>query len=253
MLAPGGNIIDAVLGGGFPEALSRASIKRRRDWFLAYAQALTQRDIPDLAALEKIGILPRLIQHAALYSGQLVNLTELGARLGLDGKTVDRWLVLLEDVFLARRVQPWFRNSFKRLSKTPKLHFFDTGLLAALKGVDAAAIARDRSELCPLLESFVFAELCKAIAVGEDATSISHYRDKDQVEVDFVLERTPGRVVGIEVKAAATVRPDDFKGLKRVRAAAGDGFSAGIVLYDGDTLMPFGDDLYAAPISMLWE
>ena len=247
------DIVDAVLGGGFPEALSRASARRRRDWFLAYAQSLAQRDIPDLAALDKIGVLPRLIEHAALYSSQLVNLTDIGARLGLDGKTVDRWLVLLENVFLARRVQPWYRNGFKRLSRTPKLHFFDTGLLAALKGVDADAIARDRRELGSLLESFVFAELSKAIAVGDDTISISHYRDKDQVEVDFVLERTPGRIVGIEVKAGATVRPQDFNGLKRVRAAAGNGFVTGIVLYDGDTLMPFGDDLYAAPFSILWE
>jgi len=248
-----GDIVEIALAGGFPEALSRSTPRRRRDWFLAYAEALAQRDIPDLASLEKAGVLPRLIEHAALYAGQLVNLSETGARLGLDGKTVDRWLVLLEQVFLVRRVQPWFRNSFKRLSKTPKLHFYDTGLLAALRGMDAARLQRERQEVGALLESFVFTELSKMIAAGGDRISINHYRDGHQVEVDFVLERTPGDIVGIEVKAAATAQPDDFKGLKRVREAAGRSFRTGVLLYDGDTVVPFGDGLYAAPFSILWS
>lgn len=249
----GDDLIEMVLAGGFPEALSRSSSKRRRDWFLAYARSLAQRDIPELAVLDKVGILPRLIEHAALYAGQIVNLSELGGQLGLDGKTIDRWLVLLEHVFLAQRVQPWYRNGFKRLTKAPKLHFFDSGLLAALRGTSVDRLAQDRRAFGSLLESFVFAELSKAVALSDDRVSISHYRDKDQVEVDFVLERVPGQVVGIEVKAAATVRADDFRGLRRIRDAAADDFVAGIVLFDGDMVIPFDDDLYAAPLSLLWD
>jgi uncharacterized protein len=252
-IAPENDLVDTVLSGGFPEALTRTSFKRRRDWFRAYVESLAQRDIPDLADLDKIGILPRLIEQAALYSGQVVNLTGIGMDLSLDSKTVDRWLTLLENVFLVHRVRTWFRNSFKRLSKTPKLQFFDSGVLAALRNIDADTILRDRTPFGPLLETFVFAELSKSIAVGEHRTSISHYRDKDQIEVDFVLERAPGQVVGIEVKASATVTMRDFAGLKRVHEAAGEGFACGIVLYDGDTLLPFGDKLYALPMSLLWN
>jgi uncharacterized protein len=247
------DLVDVVLGGGFPEALERPSARRRREWFISYARSLAQRDIPDLAALDKIGVMPRLIEQAALYSGQTVNLSAIGMNLGLDAKTVERWLALLENVFLMARVRPWFRNSFKRLTSTPKLQFIDSGLLAALRRVDAAAIARDRSQFGPLLESFVFSELAKCVAVGDSHVSISHYRDKDKVEIDFILERMPGQVVGIEVKASATVHSKDFKGLKRVRETLGDDFVCGVVLYDGDTLLPFGDRLYAAPMSLLWN
>jgi predicted AAA+ superfamily ATPase len=247
-----GDLEQMVLAGGFPEALSRANAKRRADWFAAYIDALTQRDIPDLASIDKVGVLPRLIDYAALYAGQIVNLSELGARLHIDGKTVDRWLTLLEQVFLARRIPPWFRNGFKRLAKSPKLHFYDTGLLAAIRGIDVAHLASNRQAFGGLLESFVFAELSKIIATSEHRTSISHYRDKDQVEVDFVLERPGGQVVAIEVKASATAGPDDFKGLKRVREAAGAGFRAGFLLYDGDNLIQMDENLYASPFSILW-
>lgn len=249
---PATDLVDLVLGGGFPEALARTAPNRRRAWFRSYVEALAQRDIPDLAALDKIGVMPRLIEQGAFYSGQIVNNSAIGADLGLDSKTVDHWLVLLENVFLLRRVRPWFRNSFKRLSRMPKLQFIDSGLLAASKGVDAELIARDRSQLGPLLECFVYSELLKMLMLRDHHISISHYRDKDQAEVDFILERTPEQIVGIEVKSAATVYPKDFRGLKRVQDAAGESFACGVVLYDGDLVLPFGPKLYAAPLSMLW-
>jgi predicted AAA+ superfamily ATPase len=152
-----------------------------------------------------------------------------------------------------RRVRPWFRNGLKRLVKTPKLYFVDSGLLAALNGVDAERIARDRFLLGPLLECFVYAELAKAVALAPKRTMISHYRDKDQAEVDFVLERTPGKIVGVEVKASVTVWPRDFKGLLRLREAAGESFAFGILLHDGERIAPFSDRLIAAPLSVLWR
>lgn len=182
----------------------------------------------------------------------MLNLSDLGQRVGVDGKTIERWLSLLEKMFLVCRVRPWFRNNLKRLVRTPKLHFVDSALLAALAGTDAGAIARDRTRLGPLLECFVHAELQKTIALSGERTSLTHYRDKDQAEVDFVLERTPGRIVGIEVKASATVRPQDFRGLARLKEAAGDGFAMGILLHDGERMMSYGEQLAAAPISSLW-
>lgn len=134
----------------------------------------------------------------------------------------------------------------------PKLQFIDSGLLAAIKGVDAESIARDRSQLGSLLECFVYSELLKMLMLRNQDISISHYRDKDQAEVDFILERTPEQIVGIEVKAAATVYPKDFRGLKRVLEAAGESFACGVVLYDGDLVLSFGPKLYAVPYSCLW-
>ncbi len=250
---PTPDLIERVLGGGYPEALARSGAARRRDWLVAYARSLAERDVVDIAEIASTAMMRRLIEHAALTAGQLLNKTELGGRIGYDAKTVDRWLALLEKIFLIREVRPWFRNGLKRLIKTPKLHFLDSGLLAALTGVDAERIGRDRAALGPLLECFVHGELAKAIALAEPHTTISHYRDKDQAEVDFVVERTPGEIVGIEVKAAVTVRPEDFKGLTRLREAAGAGFAQGVLLHDGEAIIPFGDRLVAAPFSVLWR
>ena len=249
---PTDDLIERVVSGGFPEARSRTVPARRRRWLRAYARALAERDVSEIAAVDKSVEMSRLIDHAAAASGQLLNMTALGSRLGIDGKTVDRWLTLLEHMFLVRRIRAWHRNRLKRLVRTPKLHFLDSGLLAALRGTGAADIAGNREKLGPLLECFVHAEIAKAAALSDETTTVSHYRDKDRVEVDLVLERSPDRVAGIEVKAGATVRPRDFRGLERLRSAAGDGFACGIVLHDGERVQQTGPRLYAMPVKMLW-
>lgn len=252
LTGPTGDLTERVISGGFPEALSRAAPSRRRSWLRAYARSLAERDVSDIASIAKRNDLSRLIGHAAVSAGQLLNLSALGSRIGVDGKTVDRWLALFEHMFLIRRVAAWHRSGLKRLVKAPKLHFLDSGLLAALQRVSAATVARDRQKLGPHLESFVYAEIAKTATLSGDELAISHYRDKDQVEIDFVLERSPGAVVGIEVKAGATVRPRDFKGLKRLREAAADRFSCGIILHDGDRVQKAASRLFAMPVKMLW-
>ena len=172
---------------------------------------------------------------------------------GVDSKTVDRWLVLLEHMFLVRRVRVWHGSGLKRLVKAPKLHFLDSGLLAALQRTGTTEIEKDRTALGPLLECFVHAEITKAIALAEEPTTISHYRDKDGIEVDLVLERSPGTIVGIEIKASATARPQDFRGLARLRETAGDRFACGIVLHDGDRIQQTGAGMFAMPVKTLWE
>jgi predicted AAA+ superfamily ATPase len=220
-----------VLAGGFPEALARPDPLRRGAWLNAYAKSLADRDAADLADVSKTAELSRLLGLAAAGAGQTVNLAALARTLGVDAKTVDRWLVLLEQMFVIQRVSAWHRNDLKRLAKTPKLHFLDTGLLAALSRTDARLIAGDRQRLGALLEGFVFSELAKMATQQNERLYVSHFRDHDKEEVDLVLER-PGAIVGIEVKATASVKPDDFRGLKALQAATGKAFIAGIVLHD---------------------
>jgi predicted AAA+ superfamily ATPase len=149
-------------------------------------------------------------------------------------------------------VRPWHRNEIARLVKTPKLHFMDSGLLSALRGHTSARLRQERQLFGPVLEGFVFTELRKACAWSEGAVSLHHFRDRDGHEVDFVLESAAGAVVGIEVKASATVTRGDFEGLRRLRDAAGAAFVTGIVLHDGEQTLAFGDRLYAAPLSAMW-
>jgi uncharacterized protein len=248
----GANLVRAVLIGGYPEMLQRAQPKRRNAWARSYIRAIVQRDVREIAEVEKLDQVPRLLRVLAHHSGQLTNFTQIGGQIGLDDKTTRSYVGILEQLFLVKRVEPWFRNRLSRLLKTPKLHFLDSGLLAVLLRANAERIAANRSLFGPLLETFVFSEVMKQEAWLEDGCVLSHYRDKDQDEVDVVAENELGEIVGIEVKASATVGGGDFKGLKKLAAATGKDFKLGVVLYDGEQSLPFGDRMYAAPVSCLW-
>ena len=252
-MGPTPDLIERTLGGGYPTALARSVPSRRSTWLRSYARTLAERDVSEIASVNKREEMARLITLAAVMTGRLLNLSDLGAHVGVDSKTVDRWLTLLEHMFLIRRVQAWHNSKLKRLVKMPKIQFLDSGLLASLQRTSTAEIARDRQKLGPLLKSFVHAEIAKAIAIWDDATTVSHYRDKDGVEVDFVLERAPGAVVGIEVKAGATAHPRDFRGLNRLKDALLDRFVCGILLHDGERIQRIAPNLYAMPFRVLWE
>lgn len=241
-----------VTAGGYPDAIKRRIEQRRHDWYRAYIDSLVERDVPDVAAINGGNQFPELLAICARFAGQLTNSSEIGRSLGRDHKTVAHYLQILEQIYLIKTVPPWSRNELSRLVKSPKLHFIDSGLLCALRGISSARLHSDRTLLGPLLETFVFSELVKAIGWAEDRLSIFHYRDKDQFEVDFVIENSAGSVVGIEVKAAASITRRDFAGIERVAAAAGSAFVQGIVLYDGDQFLPFGSNMYAVPLTALW-
>ncbi len=162
-------------------------------------------------------------------------------------------MTLLQRVFLVEELPPWHANRMSRLIKTPKLHVCDTGLACALLDADASALGADRSLLGQLLETFVFQELRRQASWYDNPTTFYHYRDKDGVEVDIVLEQGPRSLAGVEVKAAATVTSADFRGLRRLKAAAGSRLFSGVVLYDGEASARFGDGLFAVPIRHLWE
>ena len=252
-LLVGKDLVEAAVIGGYPEMLGRSGPQRRAAWARDYVRAIVERDVRDIAEIDKLEQMPRLLRALAHHAGQLTNFSQLAGQLRLDDKTARRYAGVLEQLFLVRRVEPWFRNHLKRIVKTPKLHFLDSGLLAALIGATSERIAKDRSLFGPILETFVVAEILKLATWSDIAVTLHHYRDKDQDEVDLVLEDAGGALVGIEVKAAATVTAADFKGLRKVADVAGDAFRLGIVLYDADRIVPFGEKLYAVPLSCLWK
>jgi predicted AAA+ superfamily ATPase len=248
----GDDLVDAVFTGGYPEMIHRRDRQRRRAWARGYVNAIVQRDVRDIAELEKMEEMPRLLKVLAHHSGQLTNFTQIGGQIGLDDKTTRKYVAVLEQLFLVRRLEPWFRNRLKRLVKTPKLHFLDSGLLAAVLGATEERIGKDRSVFGQLLETFAFAEVMKQVDWLAETCRLYHYRDKDQDEVDIIVEGGGGDVVGIEVKAAATVTAGDFKGLRKLSAACGKDFKLGVVLYDAEQTVPFGERMFAVPISCLW-
>ncbi|MEW5947299.1 MAG: ATP-binding protein [bacterium] len=249
----GSVLAERIMAGGFPAALARSIPRRRAAWYRDYIETLVQRDTRDMARISALGALPRLLQLAAGQTARLVNVAEMASAFQLSRPTVRDYVVLLERIFLLEHLQPWYSNRLSRLIKTPKMHLTDAGLAAALLGVDAGVLAKDRATLGQLLETFVFQELRRQASWRDTPIVFYHFRDKDGAEVDIVLERGAGELAGIEVKAAATVTATDFRGLKKLKEAAGARFASGVVLYDGERVAGFGENLYAVPIRALWE
>ena len=249
----GDQLVQLTLQGGFPEAISRASERRRQDWARSYLTSILTRDLRDIAEVEKLAELPKFVRLLAEHSGQLVNYSQFGAGIDVSHKTGQRYVALLEQVFLIATLRPWFTNTLKRMVKTPKLHFLDSGVLATARGVTFEQIKADRGKLGPLLENFVFSEVLKLMTATELRLTPYHFRDRNMREVDIVLERDDGMIAGIEVKASATVKAGDFTGLRALAESCGDRFAFGVVLYDSKDVVPFGDRLAAAPLSCLWR
>jgi hypothetical protein len=246
------DLVEAVLRGGYPEAVSRATARRRAAWARQYTDALIERDVRDVASIDKLDHLPRFLRALAQMAGQMCNYTQLGGQVGLDGKTAARYIGVFEQMYLLRRLDVWARNRLSRVVKTPKVQFLDSGLLSTLMDLTAEAVQQDRTRFGLALENFVFAELLKHTTTAEGDYRLLYYRDHDQIEVDVVIENAAGHLVGVEVKAAATIRENDLRGLKRLAAVAGDAFNLGVILYDGTETLPLGDRLWAAPLSTLW-
>ena len=249
----GKELAERIAAGGFPAALVRSTPRRRAAWYRDYIETLVQRDVRDLARVSSLDVLPRLLTFAAGQTARLINVSDLASPFQLSRPTIRDYVTLLERVFLLEELPPWHNNRLSRLIKTPKLHLGDTGVACALLGLDGAAFFQDRAVLGQLLETFVFQELRRQSSWHEDEIRFHHFRDKDGGEVDIVLERGAGLVAGVEVKASATVTSADFRGLRKLKDAAGKKFAAGVVLYDGETSASFGDGLYAVPVRTLWE
>jgi hypothetical protein len=246
-------LMQRVLRGGYPEALRRSTASRRLAWLEDYVALILDRDVRDIANIDQLDRMPRLLDLLAAHAGQLVNHSSYGAALGLTVPTAQKYVGILERLFLLRLVPPWSHNAVSRLTKTPKLHFLDTGLLAALRDATASQLQKDRTSYGPLLENFVVSEVIKHTTWSDKRLRISHFRTKEQDEVDLVLEDRRGRVIGIEVKASATVRAQDLRGLRQLQAAVGDKFVQGLVLHDHDRITPFDEKLHAGPVSLLWQ
>lgn len=239
--------------GGYPEALSRASERRREAWFDSYLHTILLRDVRDLAQIDGLTEMPRLMQLLGARSGGLLNAAELSRSTGIPQTTLKRYLTLLETLFLVRQVPAWSSNLGKRLQKSPKLFVTDYGLMAHLQGLSESGIASGLGLPGNLVEGFVHAELAKHQSWSDLRTQLMHYRTSTGVEVDFVLENRRGDLIGIEVKAAATITSKDFNGLRHLRETTPQQFKRGVVFYTGEQVVPFDEHLVAVPLAMFWS
>lgn len=242
-----------IVRGGFPESVARAQPRRRERFLDSYVADLISRDVSQLSEIERTGEMRTLIRLLAARSGQLLVASALGSDVRLSQRTVGRYLDLLEEVFLIKRIPAWSRNLSTRAIGTPKIAMVDSGVAANLLDADAGQLLRPGAAFGPLLEGFVLMELARQLTWSDERVELFHYRTRDKTEVDAVLENRRGQVVGVEVKASSTVRAEDFRGLRHLTERLGDDFLVGIVLYTGDQTLPFGPRLRAMPLSALWQ
>ena len=246
-------LFEAILKGGYPEVQRINSERRRTAWFKSYIATLLQRDIRDLSQIEGLAEMPRLLSFLAAQSCGLLNLSELSRHLSLSAMSMKRYVALLQAVYIVRLLPAWSGNIGKRLIKSPKIFLNDTGLLAYLTGMTESYLKMYPEKKGILFENFVMQELEKLISWSDLNLNLYYYRTASGREVDFVLETSDGRIAGIEVKCSSTLHLTDFKGIYDFSDSVKGNFHIGIVLYTGSRVIPFGEKLFAVPVSLLWR
>jgi uncharacterized protein len=239
------------LRGGFPEATKRVGSRRDR-FFESYVRDLIDRDVVQLSEIERRADLLRLIQLLASRQATLLKIEELSSTLGVPARTLERYVALLEQVFLIKRIPAWSSSRTSRAVRMQKLMVVDSGIASFLNGCTERKLQREPSLIGPLLENFALSELARQLTWSELPITLFHYRTRDGEEVDGLLEANDGRLVGIEVKASSTVTEVDFRHLNHLKKRTGNAFHLGIVLYTGDRVLPFGPRMRAIPLDALW-
>ncbi|MCA1846946.1 MAG: ATP-binding protein, partial [Actinobacteria bacterium] len=247
------DVIDRLLRGGFPEA-ARRSPSRRRAWYDSYIKTTVQSVVAELAALERLADIPRLLQLCAARTGMELNVSAIAVDLGIPARTMSGYLARLETAFLLRLVPAWSTNLSAKVVRRPKLFISDVGLAAHLQGATLSSLTRSGPVgVGPLLETLVATELIRQLSWSDTPATLGHFRDRSGVEVDLVLEHSDGRIVGVEIKATSTPRAEDLRGLRFLAERLGARFAYGCLLTLAREATPFGRQFAALPISVLWD
>ena len=212
--APKSDLPDRILAGGFPEPLGRQTSARRSAWFESYVRTITERDVRDLADIEGLTAMPRLLRVMAQHTGETMNVSRLSRETGIPHTTLTRYVALLESVFLLCSLPAWESDSGVRTIKSSKLHFSDPGLLAHLLGADSERLSLDQGMMRRLLESFVAMELVRLADAHERSYRVLHFRSVRQWSVPVVVQAPDGRIVGIDLTAEQEVGPEQLRGLE---------------------------------------
>lgn len=247
------DLIEAIRGGGYPEALQRESEGRKAKWFESYIDAVLQKDISNLANIEGLIQIPNILHLIGTRIGSTVNLSDIARLSGVKNTTLQRYMALLEHVFLILRIPAWTPNIEGRFVKSPKIFLNDTGLLCHLRGESVDSLIENRTTSGAFLENFIVMEIVKLLSWSGLFLKPHHFSVHSGAEVDLVLEDRKKQLYGIEIKSTASVSQNDFNGLKRLAEIAGKKFQRGIVLYRGDQVVGgFGENLQAVPIPAVW-
>lgn len=241
-----------IVTGGYP-SVQEKSTEDQEQWFHDYIATTLQKDVLDLAGIEHIKDIPQLLSLCASRAGSLVNISELSRDARLSTTTVNRYITMLEILFIIIMQQAWSNNLAKRVIKAPKSYLIDTGLLCWLRIMTPERMLQGlEHEKGHIIENFVVNELMKQITWNQTRTKLYHFRSTANHEVDIILERIDRKIIGIEIKSNQHVSIKDCKGLQYLKNSTPDLWHRGIILYGGDITIPLTDDIIALPISALW-
>lgn len=245
-----------ILAGGFPIAQARSTVAARDQWFSDFVGMVVERDVLEIRRIRQRRVMPVILRHIASQTAGLLNVSEIAARVQLDNRLVGDFVALLESVFLVHRLEAFGRTLSGRVNRSPKAHIVDSGLAAHLLGVTESRLrARDPSALTEfghIAETFAVNELIKQAGWSETRVQFSHFRTRDQQEVDLVLHTPDGVVAGVEVKASSMITDQDFRGLRLLRDKLGADFASGVLLNLGQRSYTYDDRLYVLPLDRLW-
>ncbi len=245
-------VLEIAFRGGFPEIIESGARSRRR-WHRDYIRALLERDLKEIAKIHRHDAMRELVNTLAAWSSKYMDIAAIGGNLAIRRPTLESYINTLEALYLIERVHPWTKTDYGRVGKQKKIFMTDTGLMTSILKWNIDQVRNDSDRSGKLIESFVFNELAAFIDTGDGEYELYHYRDREQREIDFIIERDDGAILGIEVKASATATKDDFKHLKWFGVnIAKDRPFIGIVLYTGESGLSFGDNLWAVPFGAMW-
>ncbi len=248
----GKNTLEMISKGGYPDAIKRNST-RAAAWYASYISSILQRDMRDLAQIDGITAIPKLLAILAANSACILNTSSLTSDTGIPNTSLKRYLALLEAIFIIYRIPAWSVNIGKRVTKSPKIMMCDTGLGCYLTDADSRRLQNDGLLRGRLLENFTANELSKQLSWSDMPARLYHFRAATGEEIDFILEDRRGNVVAIEVKSSETIGSGDFKTMRMLAAKLGTRFVRGVLLHTGKHVLPYGEKLWSAPLSCLWS
>lgn len=248
------SFISAVINGGYPEVYE-LPVKAKKAWYDFYIKSRIMKDLADFenVKIDKVVHLDKLLKILASQVGSIVNYTNIANSIGLADKTVRKYIQILEALYIVKLIPAYSNNMLKRVIKSPKVHFIDSGLASYLlnSSIESSLIGQNE-HLGNLVETFVYSELIKHQSYSEENVEIYHYRDQQQKEVDFVIESNSGEIVALEIKSGSSIKKEHFKGLVALAKTMKHKNFKGIVFYGGNKILPFKVEEYQFWAIPLW-
>lgn len=237
-----------IVRGGFPEIVQR-NPKRRDAWFESYVRTLLDRDVRDIANIDGLVFLPKLLRLLAIKAGEPLNISTLSRETGIAHTTLTRYLDLLKALYLTHDVRAWSSDLTVRLAKSPKSYLVDSGLACYLSGANELRIKSDATLRRSLVETYLASELKKLVSQSSAGAELYHLRTVKNREVAFLIESRNGSVIAVDIEDAPSVSEQSIQKMEYVKEIVGDSFHLGLILHTGTEKRPIREKIWSLPLT----